>query len=286
MRIGPSNWAWSYPFEPARDLDLVDRAAGLGADHFELGGEVADVPRTLDTAAMRRRLESHGMSSSVCGLFSAQRDLSSLDPSIRAAGMDHLRACIDIAAGIGASVVVGAVCGVGGTHLVSAEERAERTAVAGAELAIAGDHARAVGVRIGVEALNRYENNFLNVAAQTEQVVDAAGHPAVGFHMDLFHAYIEEADLAAAIRLAGSRLVHCHAVDSNRLAPGAGHAPWGLIGEALRGIGYGGALVIETFDPDNPILAPLAGFWRPLPRPQDDLIRDGIALLRREVARA
>jgi D-psicose/D-tagatose/L-ribulose 3-epimerase len=81
-------------------------------------------------------------------------------------------------------------------------------------------------------------------------------------------------------------LFHCHAVDSNRLAPGEGHAPWDLIARELHGIDYDGALAIETFDPTNEVLSPLAAFWRPLPRPQDDMIRDGLAFLRREVVQA
>lgn len=286
MRIGASTWAWSYPFDGSRDLALVDRQADLGADHFELGGEVADGPRAIDTSELRRRLDARGMTSSICGLFWAERDLSSLDKSVRAAGMDHLKACIDVAHEIGAGVVVGAVCGTGGKTLVSADERLRRNELAAVELQAAGEYAASAGVRIGVEALNRYENNFLNVVSQAKSIVDATNHVSVGYHIDLFHAYIEESDLAAAIRMAGDKLVHCHAVDSNRLAPGAGHAPWPTIADALHEIAYQGALVIETFDPDNKILAPLAGFWRPLPRPQDDLIRDGISFLRKYVARA
>jgi D-psicose/D-tagatose/L-ribulose 3-epimerase len=286
MRIGASAWAWTFPFDGTRDIRLVDHLADLGADHFEIGGEVADAPRTLDTRALRERLEARGMTASVCGLFSDRRDLSSDDPDVRAAGLAHLRDCIDVAAEIGAKTVVGAVCGVGGKDLVTAEERTRRNALAAGELAAAAESAASAGIRIGVEALNRYENNFLNAIAQSKPIVDAVDHPNLGYHLDLFHAYIEEPDLTAAILVAADKLFHCHAVDSNRLAPGAGHAPWPVIADALQAIDYQGALVIETFDPDNPILAPLAGFWRPLPRPQDDLIRDGVAFLRRHVARA
>lgn len=282
MRIGVSTWAWSYPFASPRDIALVGRMSALGADHFELGGEAADHPDALDAVGLRQQLETHGMTASVCGLFSSERDLSSLDRAIRAAGMDHLKACVDLAARIGARTVVGAVCGAGGSRMVPPDERARRVRLASLELRSVGDYAQAAGVRIGVEALNRYENDFLNVIEQSEPIIDEADHPNIGFHLDLFHASIEEADIAAAIRRAGRRLLHCHAVDTNRLPPGAGHADWASILGALVAIDYDGALVIETFDPDNALLAPLAGFWRPLPRPQDDLVRDGIAFLARE----
>ena len=40
---------------------------------------------------------------------------------------------------------------------------------------------------------------------------------------DLFHMNIEEANLAEAIRAAGSHIGHVHFADSNRRAAGMGH---------------------------------------------------------------
>lgn len=154
MRIGVSTWAWSYPFDWSRDLDLVEHQASLGADHFELGGEATGSGSPSERRELRRRLDDRAMSSSVCGLFSADRDLSSLAPAARAAGVDHLKACIDLAVEIGARVVVGAICGTGGTHIVSQEERRERIDIAAAELVEVAAYAASGNVRIGVEALN------------------------------------------------------------------------------------------------------------------------------------
>jgi D-psicose/D-tagatose/L-ribulose 3-epimerase len=175
------------------------------------------------------------------------------------------------------------VCGTGGHTVVSDEERAERYAWATDELQRAGDHARDLDVLIGVEPLNRYENNLLTTQAQARPLVDAVDHPNVGLHVDLFHANIEEADLGAAIRLAGDRMVHCHAVDNTRGAPGSGHIDWSTVRDALRSIGYDRALVIETFDPANAQIAELAALWRPLAESQDFLVRSGLAFLKANV---
>jgi D-psicose/D-tagatose/L-ribulose 3-epimerase len=280
MRFGASTWAFTFPYRSPRDDALVDRMASLGCDHFEIGGESMMDPGAIDTIALRRRLSDAGMSASVCGIFTPQLDLSSLEAGIRRAGLDYLGRCVDVAHAIGASVVVGAFCGVGGTHVPSEAERTARVGRAAETLHEAGAHAADAGVRLGIEALNRYENNLINTIAQSERIVDLAGHPNVGFHLDLFHANIEESDLGAAIRLAGPRLVHCHAVDTNRAAPGSAHMPWpGIVG-ALRDIGYESALVIETFDPENAAIAALASFWRRFSPTQDDLVRDGVAYLR------
>jgi D-psicose/D-tagatose/L-ribulose 3-epimerase len=283
MRFGASSWAFTFPFESPRDDALVERMQALGCDHFELGGESLTQAGAIDTAGLRSRIRDAGMTASVCGIFTQHLDLSSLDPEVRRAGMAYLRSCIDTAEAIGATVVVGAFCGVGGTTIPTAAERRARNAVAAAELRSAGQVAASAGVRLGLEPLNRYENNFLNTVAQAVEIVDAADHPAVGVHLDLFHGNIEEGDLRQTINLAGRRLVHCHAVDTNRAAPGSGHMPWASVAGGLADIGYRGALVIETFDPANAAIAALASFWRPFAASQDDLVRDGVAFLRRLV---
>jgi D-psicose/D-tagatose/L-ribulose 3-epimerase len=283
MRYGVSAWAWSFPFNPDRDVELIDHAAELGATHFEIGGDALERRSELPIADIRGRLAHHQMSSSVCGLFGPTRDLSHADPAVRSAGVAHLRECIELAAEIGAGVVVGALCGAGGRTVVSDEERAERYAWAADELRSAGDFARSHEVVIGIEPLNRYENNLLTTQAQARPLADAVDHPNVGLHVDLFHANIEETDLGAAIRLAGDRMVHCHAVDNTRGAPGSGHTDWSAVRDGLGAIGYDRALVIETFNPANTQVAELAALWRPLADSQDELVRSGLAFLKANV---
>jgi D-psicose/D-tagatose/L-ribulose 3-epimerase len=284
LRFGASSWAFTFPFQSPRDDVLVERMRSLGCDHFELGGESITEAGAVDVVALRDRIREAGMTASLCGIFTSELDLSSLDPTVRRAGMDYLRRCIEVAEAIGATVVVGAFCGVGGRHLPTADERTARNAVAAEELRSAGSIAASAGVRLGLEPLNRYENNFLNTVAQAISIVDDVDHPAVGVHLDLFHANIEEADLRETIRSAGPRLVHCHAVDSNRAAPGSGHLPWAAVAGGLADVGYSGALVIETFDPENEAIAALASFWRPFAPSQDELVRDGIEFLRTLIA--
>jgi sugar phosphate isomerase/epimerase len=63
---------------------------------------------------------------------------------------------------------------------------------------------------------------------------------------DLFHMNLEEADLAAALRLAGPRLGHVHFADSNRRAIGLGHTDVAPIAAALKDIGYAGYVSAEV----------------------------------------
>ena len=111
-------------------------------------------------------------------------------------------------------------------------------------------------------------------------IVERVDSPAVGVLLDTFHMNIEEKDQAAVIRRAGDKLIHFHACGNDRGAPGADHIAWEAITAALRETNYDGAVVIESFTPDNQTIARAAAIWRPLAETQDALARDGLAFLR------
>ncbi|MBW3634582.1 MAG: sugar phosphate isomerase/epimerase, partial [Chloroflexi bacterium] len=135
-------------------------------------------------------------------------------------------------------------------------------------------------IRLAVEPLNRFETSFLTTAAQTMEVVARVDSPALGVLLDTFHMNIEEKDQAAAIHQVGDKLAHFHACGNDRGAPGADHIAWEAITAALSETGYDGAVVIESFTPDNQTIARAAAIWRPLAETQDTLARDGLAFLR------
>src|SRR3954452_11116255 len=105
-------------------------------------------------------------------------------------------------------------------------------------------HAEAVGVRIGLEPLNRFETYFLNNAEQALALADDVGGDC-GVALDMFHMNIEEADWAAAIRACEGRLVDFHVADNTRMPPGQGSFDWPAIVRELAGIGYEGHLTVE-----------------------------------------
>jgi D-psicose/D-tagatose/L-ribulose 3-epimerase len=279
MRFGANTWAFTFPFRSPEGDSLVDRMADLGCDHFGLGAEALDEPGAIDLRSLRDRLSSRKMTSAICSIFGPDRDLSSLDPSIRRMGADYLRQCIDAASELGASIVAGAFCGAGGRGIPSTAERQARVDVATVELRNAGEYAATVNVRLAVEPLNRYENNLVNTIDHARPIIEGVAHPNVGFHIDLFHANIEEVGVGAAIRSAGTRLINVDAVDTNRGAPGSGHLAWQEVAAAFVDIGYEGALMIESFAPDSWI-ASAASMWRPFAESQDALVGDGIKFLR------
>ncbi|WP_079166585.1 sugar phosphate isomerase/epimerase family protein [Streptomyces oceani] len=108
-----------------------------------------------------------------------------------------------------------------------------------------GEHARAEGVTLFLEPLNRYEDHMVNRLEQAVELITAVGLDSVRIGIDSYHMNIEEADPPAAILAAAPYLGHAQVSDSNRLQPGAGHLDWPAWLGALDAAGYTGELAVE-----------------------------------------
>jgi sugar phosphate isomerase/epimerase len=108
-----------------------------------------------------------------------------------------------------------------------------------------GEHGEQVGSKIYLEPLNRYEDYLVNTLADAVSIVDEVDSSAVAVIADTFHMSIEEGDIGAAIRSAGSHIEHVQLGDSGRLEPGNGHYDWPETLDALEAIGYDGWLAME-----------------------------------------
>src|SRR5262249_36182244 len=153
---------------PERDHELVDRIVELGGDHVELGGEAVGSGRL---GPLREAIARTGVTASICGIFGPDRDLSR--PQSCDAGVADIETCIATADAIGAATVIGAMCGTGGVELLEGAERRRRLGYARESLATAARLARSGGVRLGLEGLNRYENNLVTTVADGLELVDA-----------------------------------------------------------------------------------------------------------------
>ncbi len=277
MKFGLNLWIWDAPFRTDKHMALIPQVRALGGEVVEFALEDDAV---VDTKLLRRSLADEGLACSVVGLFGPDRDLSSDDANARRDGLDYARRCIDVCAGVGATIFTGAVAGVGGKVLLSDQARPARFDRTAQSLRELGDYASQAGVRVTVEILNRYENNLLTTAAQGRQLIDLTAHPAVGIHLDSFHMNLEENNLGDAICLAGDKLIHFHGSESHRGTPGSGVVPWEQVADGLREIGYDGYVIIESFNHLS-WLGPLAHFWRPLAESPEQLGRDGLAFLKK-----
>jgi D-psicose/D-tagatose/L-ribulose 3-epimerase len=278
--IGASTFIWSSPFG--------DDALGLAAHVAELGFDVLEVciedPARVTPARISEAAERAGVAISVCGAFGPDRDVSHQDPDRRRLGVEYLRTCIDVAAAVGSPHVAGPMySATGKTRLLSDEQREQQRRWAAESLAIAADYAAERGVTLAIEPLNRFETDLVNTTAQGLELCDRIGRDNVGLLLDTFHMNIEESSIAAAIVAAGERLLHFHACENDRGAPGSGHVEWDAVLAALREIDYRGQVVIESFTPAIEEIARAVSMWRPLAASGDELARDGLRFLRKDL---
>ena len=246
--------AWSAGVDTALFPALRD----MGYDGVEL--PLFD-PARFDAATIRAALRENGLACTVSSALPAGASL--LDPGQVAAGVRYLRGVLEACAAVGAELLCGPLYAPVG-QLSGRPRTDDEWGCAVRGLRLVGLAAEALGRRVALEPLNRFETYFLNTAEDARRLVDEVGSPAIGVLLDTFHMNVEEKDPAAAIRTVGEKLYHVHLSENDRGVVGTGQVPWGRVWEALREIGYDGWLTNETFNGRLPELAAATAVWRPL----------------------
>jgi len=236
IRLGACTWTFGdLPLD-----EIARRLKALGFDGVELMGDLARY-RAAEAAQI---LSDHGLAA--FSLTPENVDLAHPDKAVRRRAVDYYRRLLDFAAGLDRPLVschglVGRVRAVSSyteeydLFLRSVRQIAER--------------AQALGLRLVIEVLNRYEAHLLNTAAEAVRFVADVSADNVGILLDAYHMNIEEADPAGALRLAGERLWLYHVADSNRQGIGRGHTDFGAQLAALADIGYAGPIILECTAP-------------------------------------
>lgn len=275
--IAVNTWVWTSPLTDDTLEPLARTAARMGYDALELPLEsVGD----WDPLRARAVLDGLGMGAVVVGAMGPGRSLLARAGDV-AATQDYLRACLDAAAVLGASVVAGPFYApTGVTWRMDEAERAEVVGELRENLAPLAREAAAIGVTLAVEPLNRYETSVLNTVAQSLDALAPLLGAGVGLALDTYHLNIEEKRPADAVRAAGAAIAHVQVCGSDRGAVGDDHTDWPEMLRALDDAGYRGALGLESFTGENATIAVAASVWRPLAASQDDLAARSIAHLR------
>lgn len=228
--------------------DGIRMAADLGYDGVELA--VRD-PGQVDAKAVARALRNARLHAPAIGTGQAYLkeglSLTHDDEGIRTRAIERMEAHIRLAGQLGSMVIVGLLRG----RILG--DRAATDARLDGALRRLLPIAEREHVAILFEPINRYETDYLGTIDDVLAVIARHGSPALGILADTFHMNIEEMSLEAALRLAGGRLRHIHAADSNRWAPGWGHLDFSSIVGTLREVGYKGYLSAEILPRPDPL---------------------------------
>jgi D-psicose/D-tagatose/L-ribulose 3-epimerase len=236
---------WIFGATPL--AEVVRRVAAIGFDGIELVGE----PTEYRPAEVNRLVKDVGLRvQSICGMHPGpdSKDLrlfSHPDASERDKAVDYVKACVDLAKGVGARSVLVVPSLVGQPALLVSRQADLDAAVE--PLRRASEYAGSQGILLTIEPINRYEVGLVNSVAEAIAFAKRVDHPACRVMGDTFHMQIEEGDgIPNAIRRAGkSWFQHLHAADNTREAPGLGTMPWREILRALYDIGYEGGVSLE-----------------------------------------
>jgi sugar phosphate isomerase/epimerase len=210
-------------------------------------------PSLVSAKTISSMAGDHGLAIAAVGTGQAYLEeglsLTSSDNEVRRRTVERLKRQLELGTALDARVIVGLIRG-------TADDRDGVDTALGllaeslAELGAYSKEIKSPGLLL--EPINRYETRLLNSVEEVVAFLDRVGDPSVKILADSFHMNIEDRDMAASIRLAGSRLGHVHFADSNRWAPGRGHLDFAPIFEALEAIGYSGYLSAEILPEPTP----------------------------------
>jgi len=201
------------------------------------------------------------------------------DAAVRKAAVEYLKYCVDCTAALGADCVGGPVTQTLGHFSGKSPTDAERSRARSVHRKV-GDHAERQGVRIAVEAVNRFEMYFTNTMKDLAAYLDFVDHPAIEGMYDTFHANIEEADPIGAYTKHRRNVVHIHISENDRGVPGRGNIPWKETFSAIRKSGYDDWLTIEAFGRSLKDLAAATKVWRDFSETPEAVYREGYRHIR------
>lgn len=258
-KFGVHSLVFGDDWSEAGAIRACRAAAGIGYDLIEV---LIFDPAALDIAMTGRAVRDAGLDLRLGMALGADTDIASDDPDIARRGEAMVARCVEIASELGVPSISGIVYAAFNSY--GAPQTARQWARVAESLGRLARRAGELGVRLGLEPVNRYESYMVNTLDQAARMIGDAGGSNLFIHMDTFHMNIEEADVAAAIQRNAGLLGYAHVADSNRGLLGGGH--FDLVGyfRALETAGYKGDFTVEGFS--SKVLGPgLVGgvrLWR------------------------
>ncbi len=279
MKIGMNLLLWSG--EVTEDLlPVCEQLKAAGYDGVELPMFNLD----LDYAKLGKQLVDIGLARTAVTIRNEEDNPISPDAAVRAKGVELNKKTLDCCAAAGVETIVGPYHSAIGVF--SGAGRTDDEWKWGVDsMRQTAEYAGSVGVKLGVEALNRLECYFLNCHEDSARFAREVDHPACGMMYDTFHSNIEEKSVSDAIKAGGDKLFHIHISENDRSTPGAGGVNWKENFDTIAEIKYDGWLVIEAFGLALPEIAAATKIWRTMFTDEISLATDGLNFIKSELAK-
>ncbi|RWN66492.1 MAG: sugar phosphate isomerase/epimerase [Mesorhizobium sp.] len=260
-RIGIHSFVWSAS---SAQGDLERTLANTKEAGFDLIEFSYLDPANVEIGGLAKRIADLDLGVAISIGLPADGDISSADKTIAARGVEILNDTISLTRDLGGQKVAGILStGHGLQAQAPTPDQWNRSA---GTLAKVAETARAAGVTLNLEIVNRFESNLLNTAAQGLAFIEDTGSDNIFLHLDSFHMNIEEADVGLAIRHAAGKIGYVHIGESHRGFLGTGNIDFAAIFDALTAIGYSDDLSFESFSSEivDENLSKKTAIWRNL----------------------
>jgi D-psicose/D-tagatose/L-ribulose 3-epimerase len=272
------SWSnWGFGLESL--ADTAKRLEKAGLSFIELHGNHYGPDLGYEPKETLKILGDHGIKvSGICGMFSADNDLSSNRPGQRQAAITYLQREIPFTQAVGGSylLVVPAAVGRPGAYDAMEFERSVETLQDVADLFVKHK------IKAAIEPIRSAETSLTHTVADAKRYIAAVNHAGVThINGDVYHMQSEESHIGAALLEAGAALTNLHFADSNRCALGEGSLDVDTIIRALYVLGYNSPGKYVTFEPLGPGGDPYpAMYGKPNPAKLDPLVNDSVRYFR------
>lgn len=276
FRFGVHTLIWSERFTE-KDLPLIEKAKSLGFEVLNISIR----PETFPTELVREKAKEVGIELVATTGLRKDTNLIDPDPKIRRSGIEALKQIVDINVQIGSRILGGVNYAAWGylTGRPRTEDEWNWSVQCMREVALYAKNKS--DIIIAVEAVNRFETHFLNIAEDAVRYCKDVGTGNVKVHLDSFHMIREELSFTEAVEICGKEyLGFVHVCENNRGIPGTGLVPWKEFFTALKRIDYTGPLVIESFDPSFQEINRLCAIWRKFAETGEELAVQGLKNLK------
>jgi len=267
LNLSWSNWGFGIESLAAS----AKRLAGAGIKFIELYGNHYGPDLGYKVKETLKILNDYGIKiAGICGMFSAENDLSSNSGVQRQNAIDYIKRELDFAAAVGAGYML-VVPGAVGRPTPYDDSEFDRSV---GTLRLAADLFVEKKIKAAIEPIRAAEVSFCHTITDAKRYIDTVNHLGVKhINGDVYHMQVEESHIGQALLDAGKQLINLHMADSNRCALGNGSLDLDTIIMALYVIGYNKSGCYVTPEPLGPGGDPYpAMHGKPDPKSLDKLV--------------
>lgn len=232
LKFSWSNWGFGL-----EDFSVsCERLHRAGIAYIELHGNHYGPDLGYRTEEIRSVMDNYGiLVSGVCGMFSADNDLSSNRPVQRQAAIDYIKREAAFTAETGGKYMLVCPAAVGRSKKYDDSEM-ERSIDS---LSRVADIFMENNIRAAIEPIRSAETTLVHSVAEAKAYIERMNHPGVRYiNGDVYHMLVEESHIGEALLDAGEQLTNLHMADTNRCALGYGSLDIDTIIMALYLLGY------------------------------------------------